>query len=660
MHLPVVAAILALCPVAAGQNQPTPTPPAAPPATTAVPTAQPPQVLLGRRVEQVRQSAQVCSTLVLVPDAASYIEAIARWSPRVRFPVLIDDGTPLTREHIGQFARAFAPARVVRWSSTPGATYDAAAFAKLDGGAITAASARAWGLPAENATDDALLALWKNANYQPPGIVVVGLDDPAWTAGLALAAGRGQPLVFTKARQGLDSTFGAPEAEPLLRIIELGAESTGLSWRGLGDAIDAVTLCMNTPSRYDAGKDHLAMTDRIGRLGPAATPGERWAWCGQIHGSAPRAAYAAMCSLFLEPDAAWFFDGYEDSPPWNTFDMTKAASYFSQAGVRVEVNDTPRNTAADWRSRAARPIDAGILFVNTKGYDDYFELPPGQARPNDVPILTKPAVMLFVHSWSAANAGNRDRLAGRWLERGVFAYVGSVHEPFLQAFVPTPVLAARLASGAPLGAAARHDPSQWWKITVLGDPLYTLGPAARRSDAQPPLEGAIEIRDALRDMLTAEKFAEALTVLSLSGRDADAARLIEALLANQSAAITPGAAREAVLPLFRAGQTDNVWRMFARMDAAGKRDPALRDALWLSATPLLDGKPDEALLAILRDNVRAFQPARDAMLVARAIHAAKGMDAAMAMLNTVRARLAAADQEQLDAAMKQPPEAWGR
>ncbi|GJQ30041.1 MAG: hypothetical protein HBSAPP03_19250 [Phycisphaerae bacterium] len=626
----------------------------------AAPSDPPPQVRLGQRVERVRQAAQVCPTLVIVPDAASYIEAIARWTPSLRYPVLIDDGTPATRNLIALFARGFEPMRVVRWSRTPGATFRAEDFAKLDARAVTAAVARAWGVPEGDATDDALLSRWKAGGYTPPGVVVVGLDDPAWTAGLALAAGRGQPLVFVKARQGVDTLTGPPEAEALLRAIEIGAESTGLTWRSLGDDLDAVTLCLNTPNRYDAEKDHLAMTDRVGRLGPAATPGDRWAWCGQIFGTAPRAAYAAMGALFLEPGGAWFFDGYEDAAPWNTFDAGKAASYFTRAGVRVEVHDTPRQGAADWRLRAARPLDAGVIFVNTKGYVDYFDLQPGKCTPNDVPFVSTPAAAFIVHSWSAANAGNRDQLAGRWLERGVFAYVGSVHEPFLHAFVPTPVLAARLASGAPLGAAARHDPSTWWKVAVLGDPLYTLGPAVRRAASQPPLDDAEDVQANLRDLLTHAKYAEAFAALNLAGRENETARLAGALLRSTPDAITPVAAREAVLPLFREGETDAVWRVFARLDVADQRDPTLRDALWLSATPLLDGQPDAGLLTLLAANVRAYQPVRDALLVARAVHAARGLAAAEAVLAEIRARLAPADREQLDAGAKQPPETWGR
>ncbi|CAG0963196.1 hypothetical protein PHYC_00840 [Phycisphaerales bacterium] len=636
---------------------------AQPPAPQPPPQGIPPQVKLGQRVEATRRAASASETLIIVRDAASYIEAISRWTPTRRFPVLIDDGTLESRDHIALFARAFAPKQTLRWSKDGNteAPFSEAGFARIDVTALTTAQSRAWGLVGEHPSDEALLAHWKASGHQPPGVVVIGLDDPAWTAGLALAAGRGQPLVFVKARQGIDSTFGAPETDALLRAIELGAESTGLPWRGLGDSLDAVTLCLNTPNRYDTGKEALAMSDRIGRLGDAATPTQRWAWCGQIFGSPARAAYWAMCSLFLQPDSSWVFDGYPDTPPWNTFDGAKVADYSKRVGFNTELLDSPRGGAADWRARVARPVGAGLIFVNTKGNDDFFDLEPGQCKPGDVPILSTPAAAVFVHSWSALSAGKRDRICGRWLERGVFLYMGSVHEPFLQGFVPTPVVAARLLSGAPFGAAVRNEPAPWWKITVLGDPLYTVGPMAKRVADAPIFDGARDVQEHLRDLLTAEDFSPAMTAMSLAGRDADVARLASALIATRPHKLTPEVAACAVLPLFRAGETADVWKAFARLAPASQRDPIYRDALWLSAGPLLDGRPDEPLLTLLKANTRSYQGLRDAMLLARAWQSTLGMDSALAMLRDIRARLPdAKSQEELDLATRAPPEGWGR
>jgi hypothetical protein len=631
------------------------------PAQQVAPEPLPPQVQLGLRVEAVRLRAEVCGTLVIVPDAPSFLEAVAHWTPTRRYPVLIDDGTLHTRDLIALFARAFQPTRTVRWSSTPGATHDLAGFSRVSAREISAAQARAWGLPAENATDDALLEMWRSSGHVPFGIVVIGFDDPAWPAGLALGAGRGQPLVFVKARQGVDTLANQVDGEALVRGVELGAESTGLPWRALGDALDAVTLCTNTPARFDNGKDHLAMTDRVGRLGAFLAPEARWAWCGQVFGTPAQSAYRAMCALFLQPSAAWLFDGYPDAPPWSSFDATSAGNSLRAAGLRVEVLDTPRQGSTDWRLRASRPVSAGLVMVNTKGMGDFFELTPGQCRVGDVPILGSPACVSFVHSWSASHAESRDILAGRWHERGAYVYIGSVHEPFLQAFVPTPMLAQRLASRAPIGAAARYEPAPWWKIAVFGDPLCTLGPPARRCDEPVPLEGAADVAEGLRDLLVQERFAEGFRALNLSGRDGETARLAATLLDSRPEALTPEAASECLLALFRSAQTRHVWRAFARLDEAGKRDPVLLDALWLSVMPLLEGAPEQPLLELLSRHPRAHQGWRDVLTLARAWHSRHGMASTLAMVGEARTRLSSnAEREQLDRGIREPPEAWGR
>jgi len=41
----------------------------------------------------------------------------------------------------------------------------------------------------------------------------------------------------------------------------------------------------------------------------------------------------------------------------------------------------------------------------------------------------------FIHSWSAVTPDDRNTVGGRWLSNGVYAYVGSVDEPYVQAFV---------------------------------------------------------------------------------------------------------------------------------------------------------------------------------------------------------------------------------
>jgi len=610
----------------------------------------------------VQRIAKLLNTVVIVPDAPSYLAAIGAWTPTQRFPVLIDDGSFECHDQIARFVRGYGAANVVRWRIGGGdATHPAPdSFNTVTEADIGTAVARSWGLPQEQATLSNLGTLWKFNTFQPLGLVAVNTEDPAWPAGAALASARGQVLVFVKTKRGVDTLMSPADADALSRTLEEAAEASGVPWRQTGDGLEAITLCLNTPNRLDkGGGEFLAVTDRIGRLGTGVTADARWAWCGQIFGSPSRAVYHAMCSLFIQPRGAWLFDGYSESPPWNEYDATKAGSLFTQAKFSVEVMDTPRQGAADWRLRAARPVDAGVILVNSSGNDDFFNLQPGKARPGDVPILLKPAVVHIVHSWSATNAGNRDRLAGRWLERGAFCYAGSVHEPYLQAFLPTPVVAARLLTGAPFGAAVRPDTSPLWKITVIGDPLFTLTQERALVDEPLPLEGGAGIRDGIRASLDAKNFAAAFRDMNLCGMDDASARLAAALLASTPDAIDPGAAEQMVLPLFRAGRTELVWQAFARMDTPRRANPMLRDALWLTTEPLLTGRSDDVLLTTLKGAIRPEQGARDALQLGRAWATRHGRESAMAMLGEVRRGLAAAQQEDLDRRIGESTERWG-
>ena len=123
---------------------------------------------------------------MLVPDEATYVEELSRWSPRGRWPVLFEDDllAPM-------FIRRFEPAHVLR--REPGAGGSGATSVTRQ--QLEAAVVRAWGGDPQNQT-------WREAfdqhGYTPPGVVITTVRDPAWTAGVALAAGRGQPDLLSR------------------------------------------------------------------------------------------------------------------------------------------------------------------------------------------------------------------------------------------------------------------------------------------------------------------------------------------------------------------------------------------------------------------------------------------------------------------------------
>jgi hypothetical protein len=370
-----------------------------------------------------------------------------------------------------------------------------------------------------------------------------------------------------------------------------------------------------------------------------------------------------MCALFLNPTSAWLFDGYETTGSWRLYNARGAETYLKAMKFTYDIMDGEQQGARDWRLRAARPLDAGLVLVNTMGNCDFFDLRPGQCKPGDVPILARPAMVHFIHSWSAQFPARRDTVAQRWLERGAYAYLGSVQEPFLSAFVPTPQVVARLGAPAPWGASTRVDGAPLWKIAVFGDPLLTIGrdrPRAKGSTLpleSPSVAGTLRaIADEIAPAVKERRFADALTALTLTGRDADAKDLAAAILKEDPSAFTSDVARSAVLPLFRGGLNREVLAAFARLDDKLNQDGTLRDALWLAAYPLMPSGIDDAGLETLRDAIRDEQPERDAAELAAAWSKKKSRGEARDMLQRLKdAAKSATRRDALERALEALP-----
>jgi hypothetical protein len=593
-----------------------PTVPGASPAPTAGAPAKsqavdlstlPAPVRLGVRAGVMAQRLSTMPVLVVVPDGASYLEAVRGWSsdPKapVRYPVLIDDGTWGARTRIARFCRAFRPERVVRWKApadapgwpAPGSGPTATAERQ---GRLESALAKVWGAP-----DAAgLKGAWDRVKFTPPGVVVAWADDPAWTAAIALAAGRGQPLLWVRPPNDNPDAFTSLEtADALCASIAAELRKTGYSYDALGDDLDAVTLCLTMPDRAFLGpgnpKRYYAITDLVGRS-IEARGRQRWAWAGQILGTEVSCAYDAMCALFVGPRTAWLFDGYDSSPGWNQYDMTAAASELRAAGVESILDDRPEGMGlTQLRVRAAgvkagepapgvdpkdRPparmgVDAGLVAVTTSGQAGEFDLKPGKAMQVDVPVMARPTVVYFVHSYSCVSPMDRRTIAGVFRDRGAYAYYGSVDEPMLAAFVPTPMVMRRLAAGIPWGAAVRIDNAEPWKLAVLGDPLITLkGVPAPDAEGPLPLKGGEDLGEALPAKLRAGAFEEALWTLQWLGRDGDAVRLLKGLL-KKDGAISPGAALAGIGPAFFVGEYD------AFLGAAAAAVPSMEQPSWVKA-----------------------------------------------------------------------------
>jgi hypothetical protein len=429
-------------------------------------------------------SRRVVDMVCLVPDVPTFYEALAAWDEDRFFPILIDDV-----ELDLKFLRAFRPARVVRYPGRgkpiePGGEWSRAVQAVGD----------AWsapGAPAESRTLGDRTP--ERLGRTPPGVVVGHDESPALPGLAALAAGRFQPMVRLDSPKPYSIPLNAAEAEAFSDALDAALRPVVPRFDRLGDDCDFLTLAGDYPYRYvDAKAATLAIDDRLGR----DRSGRRWAFAGRLMGEPRRAVYAAMCSLFLRPDSALFFDTYsETAEPWKYWSLRNASPRLAPL-VRVTLTiPEPRATLAAWHGALAPPGRSGLFFVNSQGSPRTFALTAGGAHALDV-MPGGPAVVSMIHSYSASDPTDPDSIAGRWLAQGAFLYHGSMDEPYLLAFRPPAVVAALLADGVPFAAAVRPMPTEPfgepWKLVVLGDPLYTIArmeaPRPRAQDAPTPPE----------------------------------------------------------------------------------------------------------------------------------------------------------------------------
>jgi hypothetical protein len=589
------------------------------------PQEQDPGMRLGMQVRAVANAVPTLPQVVVVPDGASYLAQIGAWSPAVRWPVLIDDGTNDARENIARFVRGFQPRVVMRWSAP-----DAAAPSRAS---IEQAIASAWNAESLESVEKQ----WRDAGVRMPGVVMASPDHSSWAAAAALCAGRAQSIAwFDVPRRNPGGQMTSAEFDALDAAVIRAAKAHD-AWSRLGDDFDAVTLCLEVQGRLQEKSEILALTDRIGRH----ADGRRYAWCGQIIGTESEAAYRAMSSLFVPVRGAWLFDAYnEKRDPAGVFDARLAAELLQEAGIPVTLTPTPVATVDAWRTRSRAGVTASLVDVNSSGMANWFELIGGRAYASDVPQLNVPAIVHFTHSFSAQRVDRATTIANRWLANGAVVYIGSVDEPFLPSFQPPKQFMGRLLVGMPVVAAARmHEPNTWkpdepWKIQVLGDPLMVALPPVQLTGAPQPPEGAVTMRAEMARALQAQEFDVAARALVLTGRDADAARLAQATLTTDTVAAEMRArvARETLGGVFRQDDPALFAKLYRLLSIEEQEAVGSRAMLWQALRHELRQSAAEAsTVDLLRRHIRMSAPVADAAVLRAHVLRLYGEDAVRAM-----------------------------
>lgn len=577
------------------------------------PASLPWPMVLGMRVAALEQRLPVVETVVLVPDEATFLAEIARWSPRGRWPVLFEDD-----RYAPLFVKRFAPRRVFRRESVGVLPADPGAIeAKATESVIRAVG----GDPARQS----LRQVFEASGFVPPGVVLTDFSDPAWPAAVALAAGRWQAL------ETLAGDFGSPaqplDAAGLSRLeaaVQAALDRTGYAWRGGRDAIDAITICrtlaVKAKGELPAGRRveipvdgldsnlDLATSDFLGR----DESGDRVAIVGQIFGSRARSTYAAMGSLFLPRERIELFNTYGREGDWGVYAVAELEPILEGIGFEVESAEGEAAGPAGWLALGAgTPPD--VLVLNSSGEPDRMSLAGGaSAQASEIPRLRAPLALHMIHSFSLARPDDPGTLGGAWLDAGVYAYVGAVSEPFLASFIPPRFLLERMVNRTPFLASARQYEGPFarpWRVMAYGDPLMlVLPPAAQRLPRIPPPGSELVPGEVLRESVKEPMRAaaagdvaaagEAMRELRLLGEPAIAARLWAAVRTKPGAATL---APEALVVLF---EQDDFRGFLEAWDLVPNHDAGQVEMLWQLVGPRLGAIADPAILTTLQANLR--------------------------------------------------------
>ncbi|MBC8202654.1 MAG: hypothetical protein H8E91_02380 [Planctomycetes bacterium] len=583
----------------------------------------------GLQVVQLQHSLPLVNQVVLVPDEATYLDEISKWSPNARWPVLFDDN-----QLAPMFIRKFRPQRVWRRSSIGTRVKD---FKTASQNVI----AKAWG---GTASPD---VAFTDNSIQPVGLVITNKDDHARIAAVALAAGRGQRLRFVESWGEVDAIWTNSETSQRMQIVQELVRETN-------DDIVAITLCMAMSPRaqYTNAKENpVATTDLIGR----DKNGNRFAWCGWIFGSKKHAAYIAACSLFLPRDHYWFCNTYPDSGIWENYGIGNIDEVLPKLGITLGITD---GTLASLYEVDQGGISADVIYFTSKGNQDFFELADSRIAPTWIPILNTPAALYFLHSWSLKKPANRLTVGGTWLERGVYAYVGSSHEPMLQAFVPPMEIMRRTMNSVPFLIASRWFAGQGvqskpWRINTIGDPLMICGPepvtnrkrvdATERSGCTDVITEANLFLQQAKENPSDASFADAIQTVSLLGKDKIVLRLWNA--ANELGVAKKRTAKNALPALFRAKAVNAFLLAYRELESPQRYD---QDMLWQLAILF----PDSAS-SLLIENIRSVYACDDIRLIAPLVQKTRGRHEVLSIINTYLPKARGRNERELKRMVKQ-------
>jgi len=567
-------------------------------------------MFLGARSAKLQITLPVVQQVVLVPDEATYLDEISRWSTKARWPILFDQ-----EPFVSQFVRRFSPEKIWRRDSVGKRT-------ETIEKAMQRAVAMSW--DGSDTVEEILTTL----KLPPLGVVFTSPSDSARTGAVALAAGRGQLLKFISADWGDENKIlSQTRTNDLVQEIDTALQSTGVNYKDIGDTIDAITLCQTMPARVDSSllsDNPVAISDVICR----DSNGKRFAWSGWVFGSKAESTYLAMCSLFLQRDSYWFCNTYPNNDGWSKYGFGNILQQLPNFNIKTETID---GTLTELQQAGVGGVTADVMYFTSKGNQDFLDMKKERTAPTWLPILNTPSALYFLHSWSLKNPTSPSTVGGTWLSRGVYAYVGSSHEPMLTGFVPPILMLQKTVNLVPFLVASRWLDgesmySKTWRINTIGDPLMLCPPAnavprVKKTAKQLPdyknvttiAKKAMQLAD---ESPSDESFAEAIKLLITLGQD----EMSGALWLKASRDGVAGASTaKAVLPaLFRLVNTEGFLLAFSKIRKPSRFE---QDMLWQFV-----GRDPSTPLRVLIDNLRSPYELDDILVIRKRIEEQLGIN----------------------------------
>ena len=588
---------------------------------------------LAIRTQFIRGGCPISKKVVLVPDAATYLDELSKWTRYDRWPVLYEDSF-----YAPMFIRSFEPDSIYRRDSVGRLPDDHAQRRAM----VEQAVALAWRKDESTATTPG--QAYDERRFEPVGVVLTSMSDPAWPAAVALAAAHGQFIQWLEGDWGgPDDVLDAQRTRNLISEVNRLVASTGDTWNSIGDAIELLTVCRSMPVRCEFETSQIpdgmppaafagprAITDCLGRT----LNGERWGFTGLIFGGQRATAYAAMSSYFLDRTKVWLGNSYPDEGQWGVYGLAETSRLDTQFKFDVSYHD--ELSLPEFQALTGGGITADMIMMTSKGNSDFFDLGSDRASPYEIPVLNTPALLYMLHSWSLRSPADTNTIGGRWLRNGAYGYIGSSHEPLLSGFIPPTIFTRRTIGGIPVGAAMRYWPGESplempWRINYLGDPFMKCSspdrmkrPMAEPTEAvdadwQNVKTAATEATDAATASPSDETFAEAIRLQELVGNDIMAVSLWNRAGGDNVAG--PKSAAAALGALFRQQKQAAFAAAFERLDRVTSKE---RDMLW-SLLGLAVMQPGGHEYADLLDrNVRKQFPSSDMRRLGPALQRERG------------------------------------